>query len=464
MSNFTPRPYQELIIDAIVDHPRVAVWAGMGLGKTVATLTALKTLLDYFEEGPALVLAPKRVATTTWPDEAMKWEHLHGLRVISAVGARKDFLAALDTPADVYCVNYERIPDLVKKYGRTWPFKIIVADESTRLKSFRLRQGSMRARELGRVAHLYCNRFIELTGTPAPNGYEDLWGQMWFIDKGKRLGNSMSAYHEQFFTPKRVGANAFAVQYELLPFADEQIQERLHDVTLKINTEDWFPIDKPIESDVKVALPEKAMSLYRRMQRELFIELSNGESVESPNAAAMTGRCLQLASGAIYTKGVEYVETHEEKLSALESIVAEASGAPILVAYQFKHELARIRQHFPQAKVLDANPKTIRDWNAGKIPMLLAHPASCGHGLNLQDGGNILVFFSRGWNLEEYEQIIERIGPTRQAQAGHPRPVYIYNIVAERTLDEAVAVRLATKRSVQDILLEKANAGSIGND
>lgn len=458
MSNFVPRPYQKLIIDAIVEKPRLCVWAGMGLGKTVSTLTAIKQILDFFEDGPALVLAPKRVASTTWPDEAAKWEHLHGLRVVSAVGTYKEFIKAIETPADVYCVNYERIPALVKYWERNWPYRIIVADESTRLKSFRLRQGGQRARELARVAHLYCNRFIELTGTPAPNGFEDLWGQMWFIDKGRRLGASMSRYHEQYFTPQRMGANAFAVKYELLPFAEEQIQERLRDVTLKINTEDWFPIDKPIETDVRVALPANALELYRRMQRELFIELANGESVESPNAAAMTGRCLQLAGGAIYTNGTtEYVETHEEKISALESIVAEASGAPILVAYQFKHELARIRKHFPQAKVLDANPKTIRDWNAGKISMLLAHPASCGHGLNLQDGGNILVFFSRGWNLEEHEQIIERIGPTRQAQAGHPRPVYIYNIVANQTLDDAVAERLKTKRSVMDILLEKVN-------
>lgn len=457
MTAFTPRPYQKRIIDAIVEHPRLAVWAGMGLGKTVSTLTALKQVLDFFEDGPVLVLAPKRVAATTWPEEARKWEHLRGLHVISAVGSKDEFLNAITSTADVYCVNYERIPDLVKYWGRGWPYKIIVADESTRLKSFRLRQGSQRARELGRVAHLYCNRFIELTGTPAPNGYEDLWGQMWFIDKGKRLGNSMSAYHEQFFTPKRVGANAFAVQYELLPFADEQIQERLQDVTLKINTEDYFPVDKPIESDVHVTLPKKAMELYREMQRNLFVELANGESVESPNAAAMTGRCLQLAGGALYTENGDYVTTHDEKISALESIVSEASGTPLLVAYQFKHELDRIRKAFPTAKILDSNPATIRAWNQGKIQMLLAHPASCGHGLNLQDGGNILVFFSRGWNLEEHEQIIERIGPTRQKQAGHPRAVYIYNIVADGTLDMAVAERLATKRGVMDILLEKVH-------
>ena len=207
MAKFTPRPYQNLIIDAIVEHSRVAVWAGMGLGKTVSTLTALKTLLDYFEEGPVLILAPKRVASTTWPDEVAKWDHLKGLRVAVAVGTAKEVQAALDSKADIYCTNYERIPDLVKRYGRNWPFKIIVADESTRLKSFRMRQGSMRARELGRVSHLYCSRFIELTGTPAPNGYEDLWGQMWFLDKGQRLGKSMSSYHDMYFMPKRVGNN-----------------------------------------------------------------------------------------------------------------------------------------------------------------------------------------------------------------------------------------------------------------
>jgi SNF2 family DNA or RNA helicase len=458
MKQFKPYPYQEILIDAIIRHPRIALWAGMGLGKTVSTLTALKVILDYYDEGPVLVLAPKRVASTTWPDEVAKWDHLQGLRVAVAVGTAKQVDAALSSKADIYCTNYERIPDLVKRFGRNWPFKIIVADESTRLKSFRLRQGSMRARELGRVAHLYCNRFIELTGTPAPNGYEDLWGQMWFLDKGARLGKSMSAYHEQYFMPERVGSNAFAVQYKLLPFADEQIQEKLRDITVKINTEDWFPVDKPLVTNIRVKLPDEAMHTYMEMQRNLYVELANGESVESPNAAAMTNRCLQLAGGALYTEDGEYVETHDVKLQALDSIMTEAAGNPVLVSYQFKHELARIKKHFPQARVLDSNPKTVRDWNAGKIPMLLAHPASCGHGLNLQDGGNILVFYSRGWNLEEHEQIIERIGPTRQAQSGHPRPVYIYNIVAEKTLDEAVAVRLASKREVMDILLERANA------
>lgn len=455
MTAFTPRPYQSLIIDFILTHKRCAVWAGMGLGKTVSTLTAIKRILTYLDDGPVLVLAPKRVAVTTWPDEVRKWEHLSGLRVSVAVGSAQEVNAALDAPADIYCTNYERIPDLVAKYGRGWPFKIVVADESTRLKGFRLRQGSKRARELGRVAHMYCDRFIELTGTPAPNGYEDLWGQMWFVDRGARLGGSMSSFHEQYFTCRRAGDDAFAVEYVLMPYAAEQIQKKLREVTLKINTEDYFPIDKPIETDVKVTLPKTARELYRDMQNDLFVELISGAKVESPNAAAKTNRCLQIAGGSLYLENGGYEEIHDEKLQALQSIIEEASGAPVLVSYQFKHEAERILKTIKGARLLDANPTTIRDWNAGRIPVLLAHPASCGHGLNLQDGGYILAFYSRGWNLEEHEQIIERIGPTRQKQAGHPRPVYIYNIVAEGTLDLAVAERLATKRDVQDILLEK---------
>ena len=460
-AEFIPRPYQQQIIDYIQANERCAIWAGMGLGKTVSTLTAIKQILDADPNaGPVLVLAPRRVAVSTWPDEVTKWSHLKGLRVSVVVGTATECQKALGTPADIYCTNYERIPLLVEKYGRQWPFKIIVADESTRLKSFRARQGGSRARELGRVAHLYCKRFIELTGTPVPNGYEDLWGQMWFIDHGKRLGDSMTAYRMRFFMPRQVGADPHAVKWELLPLSEMFIQDLLQDVTLKLNTEDWFDIDKPIVADIPVTLPAKVMKLYKDMQQKLYIELESGAEVESPNAAAMVARCLQIASGAIYTED-GFEELHKEKIEALQSIIEEASGAPVLVAYHFKHEAERILKAIKSARMLDKDPQTIRDWNAGKIRVLLAHPASCGHGLNLQDGGNILVFFSRSWNLEAHQQIIERIGPTRQAQAGHPRPVYIYNIVASDTLDEAVAKRLETKRRVQDILLERLHEANI---
>lgn len=475
MTKFTPRPYQGLIIDRILGQKRTAIWAGMGLGKTVSTLTAVKLLLDYYCDGPVLVLAPKRVAQSTWPDEVCKWEHLSTLRVTTAVGGlaniRKGLEANDSKPKegvfnwDILCANYESIPTLVQFFGRAWPFKIIVADESTKLKGFRLHSGTQRARELARVAHQFTDRFIELTGTPAPNGYEDLWGQMWFIDKGERLGTSMSAFLGRWFRPIRVGDTPQAVRWDLLPGADADIQQTVKDAVLKINTEDWFDISQPIVKRVEVELPAKAREQYNQMRDEMYVELEEGASVESPNAAAKIGRCLQMAGGAIYVpeemidngQGTPtgYIGMHGEKITALKDVIEEAAGAPVLVAYQFRHEAQRICDAIRGVKLLDSNPQTIRDWNAGKIPVLLAHPASCGHGLNLQDGGNILVFFSQGWNLEEHLQIIERIGPTRQMQSGHPRPVYIVKIIAKNTVDEAVELRLEKKCSVMDALLEK---------
>lgn len=481
MTKFTPRPYQGLIIDRILGQKRTAIWAGMGLGKTVSTLTAVKLLLDYYCDGPVLVLAPKRVAQSTWPDEVRKWEHLSSLRVTTAVGGLANIRKGLEVNGskpkegvfnwDILCANYESIPTLVQFFGRAWPFKIIVADESTKLKGFRLHSGTQRARELARVAHQFTDRFIELTGTPAPNGYEDLWGQMWFIDKGERLGTSMSAFLGRWFRPTRVGDTPQAVRWDLLPGADTDIQQTVKDAVLKINTEDWFDISQPIVKRVEVELPAKAREQYNQMRDEMYVELEEGASVESPNAAAKIGRCLQMAGGSIYYDdtpvdltgtegnccwgGCFYYEVHKEKIDALRDVIEEAAGAPVLVAYQFKHEAHRILHTLKNVRLLDSNPQTIRDWNAGKIPVLLAHPASCGHGLNLQDGGNILVFFSQGWNLEEHLQIIERIGPTRQMQSGHPRPVYIVKIIAKNTVDEAVELRLEKKCSVMDALLEK---------
>ncbi len=467
MSAFTPRPYQRLIIDAILSRKRTAVWAGMGLGKTVSTLTAVRGLLAFFCHGPVLVLAPTRVAQSTWPDEVRKWDHLKDLRVTVATGGTKKILEGLHANHsdpkkgvlnwDICCANYESIPFLVKYFGRSWPFNIIVADESTKLKGFRLHSGSQRARELARVAHLYASHFIELTGTPAPNGYEDLWGQLWFIDKGERLGRSFSAFHDRWFRPQRVGSLPAAVKWELLEGAAEDIQSSVDDAVIKINTEDWFDISQPIEKRIEVTLSDAAMKQYAAMRDDLYLELANGGAVESPNVVSKMGRCLQIAGGAIYMddSARTYETLSSEKIEALKDVIEEAAGAPVLVSYQFKHEADRILKAIKSAKLLDKNPQTIRDWNAGKIPVLLAHPASCGHGLNLQDGGNILVFYSQGWNLEEHLQIIERVGPTRQAQSGHPRPVYIVYLIAKETLDEAVEKRLKTKCSVMDALLGK---------
>ena len=452
---FTPREYQQPVIDHILDVSRDAVWAGMGMGKTVSALTALD-ILEITEPGPALVLAPLRVAASTWPDEATKWEHLRNVEVSAVVGTPEERRAALKRPATIYATNYDNLPWLVEHFGDKWPFRKVVADESTKLKSFRLQQGGMRAHALGRVAHCKVDRFIELTGTPSPNGLQDLWGQAWFLDKGVRLGRSFEAFKARWFQSIQVGNDRHAVRLEPLPFAQEQIEDRMRDLCLSLDARDYFDISQPIVNVIRVELPAKARRLYKDMEREMFLALECGTEVEAFNAASKTIKCLQLANGAIYTDDTcsAFAEIHDAKLQALEDVIEEAAGMPVLVAYHFKSDLARLQRAFPKGRTLDKDPQTIRDWNAGKIPVLFAHPASAGHGLNLQDGGNILAFFGLNWNLEERLQIIERIGPTRQAQAGHNRPVFIHNIVAADTVDELVLARVDSKREVLDLLLE----------
>lgn len=452
---FTPRVYQRAIIQHILRTPRCAVWAGMGMGKSVATLTALD-MLALLDPAPALVLAPLRVAASTWPDEARKWEHLRGVIVVPVVGDAAQRRAALKQPATVYTTNYENLPWLIEHFGDAWPFHTVVADESTRLKSFRLRQGGKRAQALAAIAHRKIGRFIELTGTPSPNGLVDLWGQLWFLDRGVRLGRSFSAFRNRWFQSVQLGADRNAVRLDPLPFAQTQIEDRLRDLCIALEAKDYFDIAQPIINTIRVHLPTKARQMYREMEREMFLALDSGAEVEAFNAASKTIKCLQLANGAIYTDetGDTWEEAHDVKLQALQEVVEEAAGMPVLVAYHFKSDLVRLQRALPQGRLLDSNPQTIRDWNAGKIPVLFAHPASAGHGLNLQDGGNILAFFGHWWDLEQYQQIVERIGPTRQAQAGHNRPVFIHHIVAADTVDEIVMARRESKREVQDLLLD----------
>lgn len=453
--DFTPRVYQTAIINHETDIKRCAVWAGMGMGKTVSTLTALD-MMTLLDDSPSLVIAPLRVAASTWPDEATKWNHLSNIEVSAIVGSAEERRAALRKPANVFTINYENIPWLVEQYGDKWPFSRIIADESTKLKSFRLRQGAKRAAQLARVAHSRASRFIELTGTPSPNGLQDLWGQAWFLDKGERLGRSFDAFKSRWFQSIQMGEDRFAVQLQPLPFAQVQIEDKLRDLCLSLDATDYFDIDKPITNIIRVELPSKARRMYQDMEKEMFLELDCGAEIEAFNAASKTIKCLQLANGAIYTDDTRtaFSEIHDAKLQALESVIEEAAGMPVLVAYHFKSDLTRLQRAFSKGRVLDQNPQTIRDWNTGKIPVLFAHPASAGHGLNLQDGGNILVFFAHWWDLEQFQQIIERIGPTRQAQAGHKRPVFIHYIIAKDTVDEVVMARRESKRGIQDLLLE----------
>ena len=502
MKDLVPHPYQAMMIGHVISTPRCALWAGMGMGKTSSTLAALDALLLAGSVTKALVLAPLRVARTTWPDEARKWTQFANLRlgfIEDWTEAEQAFLRALaaavklerrdekrKNPAtalafsvadglrpaaaasrlawvktlDVVTVNYDVLLQLVDILGEQWPFDMVIADESTRLKSFRLKQGGKRAQALSTVAHSKVKRWVNLTGTPSPNGLQDLWGQSWFIDRGQRLGRTYDAFENRWFGFQRakdaVNAHKTYVKRIVFPHAQAEMQGALKDVCLTLDPKDWFNLDEPIVNTLYVDLPPQARKHYRDMEKEMFTVLEQTHEVEAFGAAAKSIKCLQIASGAAYVgeSNTEWVVLHDEKIEALRSVVEESAGSPVLVAYHFKSDLSRLRHAFPAARVLDADSRTIADWNQGEIPVLLAHPASAGHGLNLADGGNILVFFSHWWALEERQQILERIGPVRQKQAGYNRPVFVHQIVARDTVDEMVLERIATKREVQDILME----------
>ena len=459
---FTPHPYQKMISDHILDVPRCAVWAGMGMGKSVATLTALNAL-QLVDDAPTLVLAPLRVARDTWPDEARKWSHTKHLDIMPIVGSEKERMAALRYDRPVYSCNYGNLVWLVEHYGDRWPFRNVVADESTRLKSLRLSyrtsktgkeflagQGGVRTRALGKIAHTKIKRFIQLTGTPSPNGIKDLWGQMWFLDAGARLGRTHTAFMQRWFKTDYDGYGSVA-----LPHAQEQIQDALRDVCLTVDPKDWFDLREPFINNVYVTLPARARAMYREMEKEMFVKLEE-HGIEASNAAVLTGKLLQIANGAAYIDDKQnWKEIHDAKIQALESIISETDGVPLLVAYNFKSDLARLQRVFPKA-VLLSEPSGAAAFKRGDAQLGFGHAKSIGHGYDgLQEHCWNIVFFGHDWNLEEYQQIIERIGPMRQEQSGHgDRLVTIHHIIARDTVDDMMMERRESKRKVQDILLD----------
>lgn len=442
---FVPHDYQQEARSHLLQVRRGGLWAPMGGGKTILTLSALEDL-DLIEPVfPVLILAPLRVARSTWPDEVAKWAHTCHRTVSVVSGSVKEREAALRVEADIYTMNYDNLNWLVERYKEKWPFRTVVADELTRLKSFRLRQGGKRAGALGKVAHTLVDRFIGLTGTPAPKGLQDLWGQTWFIDKGERLGKTFTAFESRWFDK---GWDGFSIKPK--EHAQAEIEALLKDVFLTVK---GLPVEAPVVSPIYVDLPPAARELYRQMEKEAFIEIEEF-GVEGVNAGAKLNKLRQLCNGAIYVDDEStWREVHRGKIEALESIIEEAAGMPVLCSYEYVHDLERLSKHFRASRVLDAEPQTIRDWNAGKIRLLFAHAVSAGHGLNMADGGNILARFGLGWDLELHMQIIERIGPQRQAQAGYDRPVFDYPIIARGTIEEYVWQSLSKKRTVQEALL-----------
>ena len=447
---FAPRDYQEPAIEHVVDVRSAALWMSMGLGKTPCVLTALTWLHAMNLVRRTLVVAPLRVATMVWAQEAAKWDHTNHLRVQLIRGTAAERMQQIRTPADVHVINYDLLKWLVQSLDGKWPWDYVVSDESSRLAN----QETWRWRALKHVRPRI-KRITELTGTPAPRGLDSVWAQVYLLDKGRRLHKTRGMFRRQWLEP----VDRDERQWVAKDGAIDAVSERLRDIVLSLRASDHLDLPPQVEHDLEVELSDKLMVDYRRLEREMFLRLEEGE-INSPTAAATSTKCAQYANGAVYLDEDEgmpatqkrYAITHDEKLQALDSVVEEAAGESVLVAYTFRHDRERILKEFPQAEVLGSDPKQLDRWNRGEIPMLLAHPRSAGHGLNLQGGGRIICFYGLTWSLEDYEQIIERIGPTRQLQAGTPRTVFVYRIVCRGTVDELIRERLVTRASIQDVL------------
>ncbi len=461
--DFTPRDYQKVMVEHVLRTPRCGLFVPMGMGKSSATLMALDTLALTEDVYPALVVAPLRVARSTWPEEVQKWNQFRHMGVSPIIGNAKERLSGLKQPSDIYTVNYENLPWLEQQLGNAWRFRTVVADESTKLKNFRLRQGGLRAQTLARYAHDKVKRWINLTGSPTPNGLKDLWGQLWMLDGGERLGRTYDAFEQRWFAYRRIKdaiSHKDHIQTVIMPGAQEQMQERIKDICLSLNSADYFDINEPIKIPVYVHLDPPERKLYRDMEKKMFMEIE-GHEIEAFNAASKTNKTLQLANGAVYVENEdetddsakEWKVVHDKKLDALESVIEEAAGMPILVAYNFRSDLVRLMKAFPKGRQIKSK-KDEDDFKAGLIDLAFVHPASIGHGVDgFQYVTNIIVFFGMTWNLDNYDQIIQRIGPVRQIQAGFNRNVFVYHIIAKDTIDEDVLLRIESKRSVQDILL-----------
>ena len=448
---FKPYSYQQRSIQHILDHPAAGLLLDMGMGKTVSTLTAVQILMyERFEISKVLVIATKRVAESTWTEEAKKWDHLHELTFSKVLGTCDERVAGLFRTADIYLINRENVTWLVDYLGDKWPFDMIVIDELSSFKSTKAK----RFRALKRIRPL-ADRVVGLTGTPASNGFLDLWPEVYLLDRGKRLGKTITRYKEHYFQPGR--RNGYVVyEWNLSPGADQEIMEKLSDICISMQAEDYLELPECQVRDVKVQLPAAAEKAYRQMEREKVLELESSE-VSAFQAAAVMGKLLQMANGAVYDDDQKVQEIHKAKIEAMDEILEAAQGQPVLCFYSYKHDLTRLQEAFKayEPRTLKDNDD-IKEWNEGRIKLLLAHPASAGHGLNLQSGGHIIVWFGLPWSLELYEQANARL-----YRQGQKQTVIIHRILAENTVDELVAVKLEQKGMTQNELLEALKARNV---
>ena len=444
--------YQKFAIQYIIDHPIAAVLLDMGLGKTAITLTAIEELIhDRFEVRSALVVAPLRVARDTWPSEIEKWDHLKDLTFTVAVGNEKQRLTALKKSADIHIINRENVPWLIEKSGIPFDYDMIVIDE---LSSFKNHQAK-RFRALMKVRPTI-TRIVGLTGTPSSNGLMDLWAEYRILDFGERLGRYISRYRHQYFRPDKYNGPV-VYSYKPLPGAEEQIYNKISDITISMKSTDYLKMPERIMNEVRVKLDEKEQKLYDTMRKELTISLRDKE-IDAGNAAALSGKLIQMADGAVYDNDGGVVKIHDRKLDALEDLIEGANGKPVLVSYWYRHDLDRIKERFPSARELKSH-EDFTEWNKGQIPIALIHPASAGHGLNLQSGGSTIVWFTLTWSLELYEQMNARLW--RQGQKSET--VVIHHIITEGTIDENIMKALRTKDKTQSALINAVKANLKGD-
>lgn len=444
--NYKPHTYQKHAEQLIIEKPAILLAVEMGLGKTVTTLTAVQNLLyDRFEVQKVLVIAPLRVASVVWSDEIEKWTHLQGLQVSKILGSEKQRLTALDQPADIYLINRENVVWLVQHYGTKWPFDMVVIDESSSFKD----PQAKRFRAL-RTVRPKVKRIVELTGTPSPNGYMDLWPQVYLLDRGERLEKTITGYRSRYFEPDKRNATTI-FSWQPRSGAIEAIQQKIADVMVSMKAEDWLKMPQRIDNTVRIRLEGKAKAEYRQLERDLLLPYADGDVVAG-SAAVLSNKLLQMANGAVYDENQKVRVIHDLKLDALDELQEAANGKPMLVFYWYKHDADRILRRFPKARKLETEVD-IKDWNSGTVQMMLAHPASAGHGLNLQSGGNQIVWFGLTWSLELYEQANARLHRQGQTQT-----VIVHHLIAEGTMDEQVMQALSRKDAGQKGLMEAVKA------
>lgn len=431
-------PYQEKAVQFVKDNPKSALWIDMGLGKTVSTLTALSELKRDNEIGKTLIVAPLRVATHTWPTEIATWSHIDMRYTVIAGKSAAKRSEALDEDTDLHIINRENIPWLVEQFGQRWPYDCVVIDESSSFKSHTAKRWKSLRKVIGKI-----KRMIQLTGTPAPNALLELWPQMYLLDKGERLENSRGKFLSKYCT---LVGNPQWNQWAVKPDRADAIHKAVADVVLRMKADDYIDLPERIDINVPVVLPPKARKTYEDMKRDFLVAYDGGE-ILSVNAAVQINKLLQISNGNLYTEDGDFINIHSAKLDALREIV-DSTNEPLLVAYSYKSDLEILMREFPEAVVIDNDNAVLDKWNNGDITILLAHPASAGHGLNLQKGGSLIVWYGLSWSLELYQQFNARLH-----RQGQTKPVRVLHILAENTADNAVLTVLAEKETVQDKLL-----------